>query len=66
MTKTSPQAVKQFDCIKVKQAVQSQIMTETTGMSTGELLEYFNSPAAAGVSAPFSAPQPRATKKETP
>jgi hypothetical protein len=47
MTKTNPPVVKQFDCIKVKQAVQSQVMAETTDMSTGELLSYFNRGASA-------------------
>jgi hypothetical protein len=64
MTKTDEQVVKQFDCIKVKRAIQSQIMAETAGMSTGELLAYFNSPAGAGALVPFSASEPRATKKE--
>jgi methionine salvage enolase-phosphatase E1 len=50
--------VKPFDCIKVKQAVQSLVAAETAGMSTGELLAYFNSPAGAGVSVPFSPSQP--------
>jgi hypothetical protein len=49
---------KQFDCIELKQAIQSQIMIETTGMSAGELLAYFNNPAGAGASMLFNAPQP--------
>jgi hypothetical protein len=52
MTKTDGQVVKQFDCIEVKRAVQSQVMAETTGMSTAELLAYFNN----GVSTSFDAP----------
>jgi hypothetical protein len=51
--------VKQFDCIKVKRAVQSQVAAETAGMSTGELLAYFNRGAKTGASAPFGAPEPR-------
>jgi hypothetical protein len=63
MTKTKGRTVKQFDCIKMKRAVQSQVAAETAGMSTGELLAYFNRGAEAGASAPFSAPEPRAAKK---
>ncbi|GAB7141335.1 hypothetical protein RsTz2092_13090 [Deferribacterales bacterium RsTz2092] len=33
---------KQFDCIQVKNEVQAQVLAETSGMSTPELLEYFN------------------------
>jgi hypothetical protein len=56
MTKTKGQTVKRFDCIKVKRAVQSQVAAETAGMSTGELLAYFN--RGAGASVPFSAAKP--------
>jgi hypothetical protein len=46
MTNSKLQAAKQFDCISLKRTIQSQIITETDGMSTKELLEYFNSGGA--------------------
>jgi hypothetical protein len=33
---------KHFDCLKMKDAIQMQIYTETQNMSAGELLDYFN------------------------
>ena len=33
---------KRFDCLKMKYDIQTQINAETTGMSTSELLRYFN------------------------
>jgi hypothetical protein len=35
---------KQFDCVKLKNAIQKTILEETDGMTVGELLSYFNSP----------------------
>jgi hypothetical protein len=58
--------VKQFDCIKVKRAVQSQIMAETADMSTGELLAYFNSPAVSVASVPLNVTEPRANNSAKP
>jgi hypothetical protein len=33
---------KQFDCIKMKNAIQAQVYAETQDMSMKELLNYFN------------------------
>ena len=33
---------KQFDCIKMKSSIQAQIYKETQGMSTEELLSFYN------------------------
>jgi len=36
---------KQFDCLKMKSSIQTQIYAETQNMSTEELLSYFNNSA---------------------
>jgi hypothetical protein len=37
-----PNKEKQFDCIKMKNHIQTQIYAETKNMSAKELLNYFN------------------------
>jgi hypothetical protein len=36
---------KTFDCVKMKNDIQAKILAETQGMTTEELLDYFNTPA---------------------
>ena len=40
MNKTKPE--KTFDCLKMKREIQTKVLAETQGLTSSELLRYFN------------------------